>query len=375
VLLQTVFPAVYDSVLTRFEIRFTNVTTRYVKAVVSPLSIATPFASSFPSIFITELQAELRRAATEVARKTTSTTHLYNLNVRTRILETPSLAHDFSYFVRKVDPSNAPMEYTVSNGLLFSHQFSRVFAGRARVSREDGRTRAGKRLSYLYTASITAAPLETLNHTLLYSGTDETSGENKTISNSFFLNNNARLYEGIDVLFGGGVAFAETGKGQKSEQTLATVSAAFVPNPWVAINFLYNGAMSTASGGDLPGETKTSSGSWEANVSVTPLPTLYLFGSYRTDRQLAGSVRTTNVTRNYSLNFSPFPYGTLHLNFAYNETVRSESDTRERSILPSLRWNVTPRSWLDLSYQKLTTDSPVLSNETRTYSGTFRANF
>jgi len=50
----------------RFEIRFTNITARYIKAVVAPLSIATPFASGFPTIFVTELQAELRRAATEV---------------------------------------------------------------------------------------------------------------------------------------------------------------------------------------------------------------------------------------------------------------------------------------------------------------------
>lgn len=372
---QTVFPAAYSSFFTRFEIRFTNVTARYVKAVVAPLSIATPSASSFPTILVTELQAELRRTATEVAGKRTSTTHLYNLNVRTRILETPSLTYEFGYLARKVDPSPFPAEYTVSNGLSFLHQFTKVFSGRARVAREDGQTREGRRWSYLYTASVTAVPLETLNHTLLYSGVDETIAENKTVSNSFFLYNNAKLYEGIDLALGGGLIFSETGKGEKADQTQINGSATLVPHSSVTINLAYTGSTTTASGGEVPGDRKTSSSSWEANVAITPLPTLILFGSYRTDSRSTGGSQDTNVTRNYVLNFSPFPYGTLHLNFSYNETVRSADDTRERSILPSLRWNITPRSYLDFSYQKLTTDSPVLSADIRAFSGTFRMNF
>lgn len=372
---QTVFPAVYNSLSTRFEIRFANVTTRYIKAVVSPLTIATPLAADFPTILVTELQAEVRRAAAEVAGKRTSTTHLYNLNIRTRILDTPSLAHEFSYLVRKQEPSPFPTEYTVSNGLSFQHQFSKVFLGRARVSREDGQTRAGSRRSYLYTASVTAVPLETLSHTLLYSGVNETIAGNKTLSNSFFLYNNAKLYEGIDVTLGGGLIFSETGNGQKTDQTQINGSASVVPHRTVTINFTYNGSTAKVSGGEVPGERKTSSDSWEANVAFNPLPTLFLLGSYRTDSRSTDGSRTTDVTRNYGLNFSPFPYGTLHLNFAYNETVRTADNSRERSIVPSLRWNVTPRSYLDLSYQKLTIDSPVLSADLRTFSGTFRMNF
>lgn len=375
VLRQTVFPAVYNSFFTRFEIRFTNVTARYVKAVVSPLSIATPSASNFPTILVTELQAELRSPATEVAGKRTTTTHFYNLNVRTRILETPSLAHDFSYLVRKTDPSPLPAEYTVSNGISFQHQFSKVFLGRARVAREDGQTREGRRWSYLYTASVSAVPLETLNHTLLYSGVDETIAGNKTVSNSFFLYNNAKLYEGIDVILGGGVIFSETGKGQKSDQSQINGSATLVPHSSVTFNLTYTGSTTTTSGGEVPGENKTSISSWEANVAITPLPTLVLFGSYRIDSRSTGDSRETDVTRNYVLNFSPFPYGTLHLNFSYNETVRTADDSRARSILPSLRWNITPRSYLDFAYQKLTTESAVLSSDIRAISGTFRTNF
>jgi hypothetical protein len=372
---QTVSPAVFSSLFPRFEIRFANVTARYVKLVVAPLSPAVPFASGFPTVLVTELQAELRRPATEVEGKLTRTAHRYLLNIRTRILETPSLAHEFSYFLRKMDPSPFPAEYTVSNGLAFQHQFTKVFSGRARVSREDGQERAGSRSAYLYSASIAAVPLETLSHTLVYSGADETLAGNTTVSNSVFLVNNAKLYEGVDLSLAGGATFTKSGTGQKTDQTQVNGSATLVPNKVVTLNLVYTGSTSTSKGGELPGEKETSNRSWEANVTVTPLPTLYLYGSHRVDRRSAGGVRDMNTTRNYVFNFSPFPYGTLHLNVSYNETVRLEDDSRQRILSPSLRWNMTPGSYLDFTYLKVENNSPVLSDETRTLSGTVRMNF
>ena len=372
---QTVAPAVYSSLTLRFEIRFTNVTARYVKLVVSPLSLATPFASGFPNILVTELQAELRRPATEVAGTVSRSTHRYNLNVRTRILEKPYLAHEFSYFLRKTDPATSPTEYTVSNGLALQHQLAKAVSARARVAREDGRERAGHRKAYLYSASIAAVPLETLNHVFVYSGVDETIGEESTVSHSFSLVNNAKLYEGIDVSLGGGASFTETGTGQKTDQTQYNGSATVVPNRFVAFNMLFTGSTSTTKGGNLPGERETSIHSWEGNVSVTPLPTLYLFASHREDRRSEADGRRSDTTRSYAFNFSPFPYGTLHLNFTYTEVLRSADDSRERTILPSLRWNVTPRSYLDLSYFRTTTDSAIQSIDTRAVNSTFRFNF
>jgi hypothetical protein len=372
---QTVFPAVFIPFFLRFEIRFANVTARYVKVVVAPLSLATPFASGFPTILVTELQAELRRPASEVSGKTTTTTHAYNLNVRTRILETPSLFYELSYLLRKQDPSPFPAEYTLSNGLAFQHQFTKVFSGRARVAREDGQTREGSRSAYLYTASVTAVPLDTLSHTLLYSGINETIAGQTSITDSLYLYNNAKLYEGVDLSLGGGVILGENALGQKTEQTQFNGSTTLVPHSTVTINLTYNGLTTTATGGELPDKRKTSSSGWETGVAFTPVPAVYLFGSYRSDSRSTGGVRDTQTIQNYTVNISPFPDGTFHLNFYYNESVQSVDDSRTRNILPSLRWNITPRSYLDLSYQKLTTDSPVLTGITRVVSGTFRLNF
>lgn len=375
VLRQTVSPAAFSPFFVQFEIRFTNVTARFVKVVVAPLSPATPFASGFPTVLVTELHAEVRRPAADVTGKVAMTTHLYNLDIRTRILEVPSLVYEFSYFLRKTDPSPSPSAYTISNGLALQHQFAKVFSGRARLAREDGQEANGTRAAYLYTAAVTAIPLETLRHTLVFSGNDETVAGKRSTTNSFSLYNNAKLYEGIDVNLGGGVSFAKNDTGQKTDQTQINASATLVPHRTTTINLVYTDSTTTATGGEIPGERKNSTQAWEAGVSFTPVPTVYLFGSYRIENREQGGLQETRSIRNYSANWSPFPDGTLHLNFFYNEAIRSENNARDRTIVPSLRWNITARSYLDLSYQSLRSESVVLTTDTRTFSGTVRIGF
>lgn len=367
--------AVFSAFFRRFEIRFANVTARYVKVVVSPLSAATPFATGFPNIFVTELQGELRRPAAEVVGKQTATTHIYNLGVRTLILEVPSLVYEFSYFLIARDPSATPSTYNISNGLSFQHQFSKIFSGRARVSREDSREKDGTRTGYLYTAGVTAVPLDTLLHSLVFSGKNESIAGKTNTASSLFLYNNAKLYEGIDVSLGGGVSFAEDETGKKTDGTQVNASATLVPHSTVAINIIYNETATKATGGLNPGESTNSTRGWEANASITPVRTVYLFGSYRIEDRDQGGIKSKRNIRNYTANWSPFPDGTLHLNFFYSETIRSEDDARERSIVPSLRWNMTPRSHLDLSYQWLKTDSAVQSTDNKIASATVRISF
>lgn len=372
---QTVSPAVFSAFFLRFEIRFANVKARYVKVVVSPLSPATPFATSFPTISVTELQAELRKPAAAVTGRQTATTHIYNLDIRTRILESPSLVYELSYFLVKKDPSATPAIFTISNGLSFQHRFSTVFSGRARVAREDGQEKDGSRVAYLYTAAVTAVPLETLLHTLVYSGKNETVAGNMTSSNSLFLYNNAKLYEGIDVSLGGGFSSTEEESGRMTDSTQVNASATLVPNTVVTINLVYNDTSTKTKGGNVAGETTDSLRAWESDLGITPVRTVYLFGSYRLEDRTQKGVSDRRNIKNYTVNWSPFPDGTLHLNLYYNETLRSEDDSRERSFVPSLRWNITPRSYLDLSYQKLRTESRIQTTDNRVVSGTVRIAF
>jgi len=77
---------------------------------------------------------------------------------------------------------------------------------------------------------------------------------------------------------------------------------------------------------------------------------------------------------NYSLNWSPFPDGTLHFTLYYNETVRSD-ETQERSVIPSLRWYFMPRSFLEVSYQNSRSEAAAQTTQSDVYSGTVRFSF
>ncbi len=366
---QTVFPAIYSTTFNRFEIRFSNVNSRYVKVATSPLTSAIPFASSFPDILVTELQSEIRRPASEVAGKQTSTLQTGTADFRAVLLESLRLTYELTYFFTKSDPGE--LTYTLSNGLSFFRQFNKVFSGTGRVAFENGRDQTGNRDALLFTASISAVPVQTLSHSLTFSGKEETAVGKKTSEVSILLYNIAKLYEGIDANLSGGISFKEDETGGKNRSTQVNAGATFVPNRKMTFTLLYNGSESVASGGDLPGETTTYTRTGEADLSVTPVPTVYLFGSYRVERSNSSPGR--NIL-NYSLNWAPFPDGTLHLTFYYNETVRSD-DTRERSITPSLRWYFIPRSYLDLSYQNQKSEAPAQTTSSNLYSGTVRISF
>jgi hypothetical protein len=369
VLRQTVSPAIYSPTFNRFEIRFANVNARYVKVATSPLSPVVPFATGFPTILVTELQAEIRRPASEVAGKLTTTSQNGTLDFRAVLLEPINLAYEFTYIFTKRDPGE--LRYTVSNGLSFYRQLNKVFSGRGRVAFEIGEEQAGHREAVLYTASVTAVPFQTLFHSLTFSGREETVAGGKDSSMSILLYNIAKLYEGIDANLGGGISFQEDPTGRKRRNTQVNGGATFVPNRKLNLTLLYNGTTTVTSGGGLAGETTDSTRAGEADLAFTPVQTMYLFGSYRIETSTSAPRR--NIL-NYSLNWSPFPDGTLHLTFYYNETIRSD-DSKERSIVPNLRWYFTRRSYLNLSYQNLKSETPALTTTSNVYSGTVRVPF
>jgi hypothetical protein len=366
---QTVFPAVYSSTFNRFEIRFANVNARFVKLVTGPLSPVVPNAFLFPTILVTELQAEIRRPASEAAGKLTTTSQNGTLDFRAVLLEPVNLTYEFTYIFTKRDPGE--LQYTASNGLSFSRQLNKVFSGRGRVAFEIGEEQAGHREALLYTASVTAVPFQTLFHSLTLSGREETVAGRKGSNISILLYNIAKLYEGIDANLGGGISFQEDPTGRRNRNTQVNGGATFVPNRKVNLTLLYNGTKTVTSGGELAGETTESTRAGEADLAFTPVQTVYLFGSYRIE--VSTSAPRRNIL-NYSLNWSPFPDGTMHLTFYYNETIRSD-DSKERSIVPNLRWYFTRRSYLNLSYQNLKSETPALTTTSNVYSGTVRIPF
>lgn len=81
------------------------------------------------------------------------------------------------------------------------------------------------------------------------------------------------------------------------------------------------------------------------------------------------------TTRNIGGTWSPFRDGALQLSFSYNEAYNSSANQKDRTIVPSMRWNIRGGSYLDMSYLYLKSTSVSQSSESRTFSSTLRFAF
>ncbi|MBI5441925.1 MAG: hypothetical protein HY900_12020, partial [Deltaproteobacteria bacterium] len=169
---QTVGAAPFGPFENRFELRFATVRTRFVKVVVKPLSPTVPGALEVPSLFVTELQAFLTVSAQQVRGSTTRTSQIFDLGVRALLLEGPALNYDVYYLYAATTPDTSPRQ-TVTNGLSAARRLSPILLGTARLSREDSIEPQRRASAWTYNASLAATPLETLSHTLVFSGRRE----------------------------------------------------------------------------------------------------------------------------------------------------------------------------------------------------------
>jgi len=360
-LLTTISPAPFGPFQNRFELNFSNVNTRYIKVVVSPLSPAVPGAAGFPDIFITELQAFVTRPAEDAEGKTRNASHTYNLDARTRILDAPLLFYELNYFFNRIENSSDEQRYDLSNALYVNHRLSRKLVGSARVGVENGEERDRKRLAYVYNASLAADPLRTLHHSLVLSGRTEEIDDRPNDTYSAFLYNTAQLYSGIDVNLNGGVNFTKQETEEKTRDFIINLGVNMVPHRAVVFVLNYSDRISKKWGGERRSDS-TYTSILDVSVNYNPYRTLNLFASWEI---IAERDRNTETTQDYTLNWSPFPDGALQFNLAYDENVRSQDNLKERIMTPSIRWNITKRSYLDVSYQIIRSKSDLQDTDSK----------
>jgi hypothetical protein len=367
----SVHPAPFGPFQNRFGIDFTNVTARYIKVVTNPLAVTptTPDASSFPDIFITELQAFLKKPVREVRETTTRTSQIYDLDVKARILDIPTFFYNLNYFYTRVDPEGQ-LRYTVSNGFSVNHRFSRVFSGNAKVAREDGSEQQERRVAYVYDASLVAVPLKTLTHRLVFSGRDETIGGRNNSNNSIVLYNFAELYKGLEVNLNGYVSFLTNETGERTHETGIQFIAMMIPHRTMNVTLDYKYTNTDRSRGDNL-DSSTYSHRGQVLISYNPFRTLFLVASIDV---LADKVRKTQTIQNYGVNWSPFPDAALQFRFNYNENLTT-GGIRERIINPGVRWNITRVSYLDLSYQFIKSESETQKIDSNFFSATLKIFF
>ncbi len=355
--------AVFGPFANRFDITFPNATTRYIKVVTSPLSPGVIGAVNFPHIYVTELQAFIKKPSSAVAGETSQVQHIYSLNVRTRLMDAPSLYYDFYYYWNRTGDSVSLTRYTVSNGLSAAHRFSSVFTGNARAAREDSYDLNGPQVTYYYNAAITATPFKTLRHSLLYSGQSKDTRSGTSTSDFVSLYNTAELYKGVTVNLSDGVGVTTSETGATARTTNTIFGAALTPHANLTMNLNYYANTSKQTGG---GREETTAKNRQEEVAVTyrPFTTLYLSASL-------GRVVQSNIsytTQNLGVNWSLLSGGNLQLSFLYAENFRSDINSREKTTSPSLTWKVNSSTTLDMSYLILKSDSVLQTTDTNVFS-------
>ncbi len=350
-----------------FEIDFPAVTARYIKVVTRPLSPAVPDASRFTDIFVTELQAFVSRPATEVDDRLTRGTYRLNTNARMRLLDRPGLYYEGLYFYSGTDGSGRRID-TLSNGLSVTHAFGRFVSMFARGAREQGRDVRGDRVATVSTATLTVEPVPTLRSSFLFSGLTERTAGMPTSRRGLFVQNSARPYQGIDVLFGFGWTYTERETGEISRDRLANASATIVPLAQFSLTLSYD-ERTTDRSGTFEGPPEYRQRRSYAAVAFDPSRTIHLV--------LGGEVivttgQATRTALNISTSWTPFPDGTLQIVFAYNETVRPVQFGTERNAVSAVRWNVSPRSYIDVSFQRTRGVTEFVTTEVRIFSARVR---
>jgi hypothetical protein len=367
VLQQTISPAPFGTFDARFEILFPDLTARYIKVVTRPLARTVSTSDQFPDILVTELTAALRTPAALARGRTSLTSELLTTNLRARVLDHPSLFYEMSYFARQ--NGDSPTTYTLSNGVSVAHVLNPVCSVAGRLAREDSRETDGDRQSYLYTASLRAVPLPTLQHSLVLSGRSSEMSGRSSDSNSIYLYNTAELYRGVNANLGVGISNASTEDGQKTETTQISALATLVPHRTTTLNLLFQSNDSTRNGGSLASELRLNTRASQAGVTYRPLSTLYFFFSYRLEHDnLAGQ----RFLRNYSLSWSPFPDGSLQILLRFDDTYRSDLAALSRIYSPRVRWNITDRWYAEVAYERSVFDSAVEMSDRGSYTASTR---
>jgi hypothetical protein len=137
------------------------------------------------------------------------------------------------------------------------------------------------------------------------------------------------------------------------------------------LNLAYSYSKTDQSGGGRP-SSSTSTHLGDVTLSYNPFRTLYLVAALEVSAETGQKIRTT---QNYGVNWSPFPDGALQFRFNYNETIESAGNEKSRIIGPGVRWYITKRSYLDVSYQMITTESSSVKTDSNLASANLRLFF
>lgn len=355
----------------KFELTFPNVTTAWIKVVVNPLP-ATGEGLLFPSIGVTELQAFVRRTASDVRGERAGQNESINVYAKALLLEKLPVYYDFSYFAFSSSAGDVTQRrWTAANGLSASHRFTRALLGATRLERVDEKDpTTGPAVSYNYSASLQATPLPTLRNSLAYGLNLRETRNGRSNTNSFFFGNTAELYTNVNAFLNGGWSTAHLETDQTTRGTTYSYGIGLAPTKKTNITVSVTDQETTQTGGGHT-ELHLVTRRLDGTASYMPFSTLYLTAA--ASRVAQGEIRDTE--QNYGVNWSPFPGGALQFGFSYSEGRNTRDNSVSRLTQPSVRWVISRWATADASYISSDSRSDLGNSFTRGVSCNFRAIF
>lgn len=360
-----------------FELTFPEVTKRYIKIVIKPPVInfgVRTLPSVDDRIYITEITPFLSTPVANIKNgMSTSLSQLLGFNSRVRLFNKPDVYYDFTgNYAQSKNDSFSTSRYSYTNAINVNHRFDNVYSGSARFLREDSQELNAKRVTYLYSATLVAVPLPTLSNTVSYSGKLEQAPEGGTnTNNSIFFSSVAALYKGVDLGLSGGYSTATSNTGQSTTSLTFRLGSTIVPNQQLSINLGYSGSKNTQSGSTATNPS-TLSQRGDLSIAYTPLQNLYFFGSWAMEMQTA---KPTTISQSLGGSWGILRDGSLQLNCSYTESSYTVANEKNKTFIPSLRWNIRPGTFLDLSYILTLFKSDTQSSDTQSISASLRISF
>jgi hypothetical protein len=175
----------------------------------------------------------------------------------------------------------------------------------------------------------------------------------------------------VNLVLGGGLARSVYDPGPTTNTRTGHLGLELIPNQRLSF-YLGADRIHERRSGDRNEEGETYLDSSEVSVSWTPVPSIFVFGSYRLERSSQYDDRRLTTT---SINWTPFPLGTFRLSLRYDEYYDSLLDSQTRVWGPGLRWYLNPRSYLDVYWEEYESDFRLSQFDRESLTATLRLGF
>lgn len=370
----TVAPASFGIFQNRFEIPFSEVTTRFIKVVVNPLPAAYMIETELENIFVTEVETFFSTSAAAGTDTIDSVNHRFGFNLRGKVSDRTVIGYNFFYTLRETDPSFE--RSSISNGVYLNHSFNNVFSLITRVSHDENESTldssTDKTITDAYSAMLKAAYLKTFEQILSLSSNEQRGEDGKSTVYTVFLRNNANLYSGWDAYVD--IGYSQSKPLEGGEAIAQTVRAGTNVVPHKKINFDMTYSITKSDETDEnSGKTSTSNQEFDFRTLFYPYRTLTFFANVNV--QDSDEQESRKVFQNYSAGWSPFPDGDLQLFLTYNEKIRSADDLEEKTMGPSLKWNISRYANLDIFYFVTEEETGLQMRDSKTFKVVFTLTF